>query len=160
MKKIIFGIVIIGIIIWIVSVSDKEVIDTEPRDGETPMVFSIRGELLDVTEGEVVRGVQTTETTSGVAEAGYTSDEYLMSATFTDLPTPQGDDFYEGWVVRKGLRFSVISTGPLTNEGDGTYTNVFTSDENLLDHSFYVLTLEPNDGDPAPADHILEGDME
>jgi len=35
--------------------------------------------------------------------------------------------------------------------------NNFTSDIDYSSYDFYVLTLEPNDGDPAPADHIVEG---
>ena len=78
--------------------------------------------------------------------------------TFENLPNPVGTDFYEGWIVRKGLRFDVISSGRVEKVG-GVYTNTYSSGQDLTDHDFYVLTIEPDDGDPAPAGHILEGTL-
>lgn len=132
---------------------------TQPAEGVAPAEPTISGELLDVTKGEDVRGINTGGTASGTASAGFANGQYRLEAVFENLPEPQGTDFYEGWVVRRGGEFSVISTGPLTQEDGTTYSNVFTSAEDLLDHDFYVLTLEPDDGDPAPADHIVEGEM-
>jgi len=109
-------------------------------------VFS--GALEDVTGGEAL----------GVATAVYKNNKYTLEVAFSNLPEPNGTDFYEGWIVRKGIGFDVISTGPLMIE-NGIYVNIFTSPENLTDHAFYVLTLEPDDGDPAPAEHILEGTL-
>lgn len=37
--------------------------------------------------------------------------------------------------------------------------NTYSSGEDLTDHNFYVLTIEPDDGNPAPADHIVEGTL-
>jgi hypothetical protein len=133
--------------------------DTSPANGSETPRYILSGSLEDVTEGKEVRGIKTLPSTTGTVQAGFAGETFIMEAIFSDLPEPQGDDFYEGWLVRKGLRFSVVSTGKLTDEGDGAYSNLFTSEEDLLDHDFYVLTIEPNDGDPAPADHILEGDL-
>ena len=90
-------------------------------------------------------------------EVSYQNYTYTLYAEFEDLPILDDDYFYEGWVVRNSP-LSVISTGP-TEINDGVHSNNFTSEEDLRDHSFYVLTLEPNDGDPAPAEHILEGNV-
>ena len=43
---------------------------------------------------------------------------------------------------------------------DGIYSNSFSTEKNYLEYDFYVLTIEPDDGDPAPDKHILEGTME
>jgi len=57
------------------------------------------------------------------------------------------------------INFDVISTGKLV-EADGHYKNIFVGDTDQTDYARYVLTLEPDDGDPAPAkDHIVEGDL-
>lgn len=133
--------------------------NTEPADGALPFEPMTLGTLDDVTNGEVVRGITTSPNTTGTARAGFDGDIFIVEADFFNLPDPVGDDFYEGWIVRRGEDFSVISTGVLTREDVGTYTNVFTSNTDLLDHTVYILTLEPNDGDPAPADHILEGEL-
>jgi len=92
---------------------------------------------------------------SGLAKARY-EETYEMLATFKDLIDPEDGFFYEGWIIRKGLQSSVISTGK-AEKVDGVFMNAFTSDEDLSDHLEYVLTLEPDDGNPAPADHVVEG---
>ena len=77
-------------------------------------------------------------------------------AEFENLPDAGADNFYEWWIVRMTEWLSVLSTGELTMGGDEKYINDWMSDGNIDDHTFYVLTLEPRDNDPAPADHILE----
>lgn len=104
------------------------------------------GDLSDVTGGDA----------SGFVQVEYEDGNYKLVAVFEDLPEPEGTDFYEGWVVRRGENKSVISTGK-AEAPDGIYVNMFESTEDLRDHDYYVLTLEPDDGDPAPAEHILDG---
>lgn len=122
--------------------------------------YSIEGKLFDVTGSEIIYGIETGGAASGVAKAGYEDGSYHLIATFENIPDPINENryFYEGWVVRRGADFSVISTGKVNKE-EGGYVNLYTSETNLLDHDFYVLTLEPNDGDPAPDEHIVEGTM-
>ncbi len=123
-----------------------------PADGKgSPILFLQAGALEDVSGGEA----------TGMAQAGYSaaSNMYLMEAVFENLPEPEGTDFYEGWIVRRGDSMSVLSTGRAEPEGENMYSNVYRAEEDLMDHTFYVLTLEPDDGDPAPAAHILEGVM-
>lgn len=121
------------------------------------MDFQFQGSLEDVTSGDI-RGTPFDGSSSGVAKAVFADGMYHLIVDFENLPDPVTDDFYEGWVVRKGLRFSVISTGAL-EKVDGKYVNKYMSSTDLTDHDFYVLTLEPNDGDPAPDAHVLEGTM-
>lgn len=118
--------------------------------------FQYKGLLSDVTKGSI-RGTNTNGNATGIARAGF-DETYSLRVTFENLPDPAGDDFYEGWVVRRGEDFNVISTGPVGKIED-QYINVYMSNTDFTDHDFYVLTLEPNDGDPAPADHIVEGTM-
>lgn len=135
----------------------KEV-DTAMQQEMMAMSYDYEGNLLDVTGGSDVRGINTAGESSGTAKATFADGVYSLVATFSDLPDPVGTDFYEGWVVRRGADFSVISTGSL-EKTDGVYTNIYSSGTDLTDHDFYVLTLEPDDGDPSPADHIVEGVM-
>jgi len=134
-------------------------VDGEMMTKMMQMVYQYEGVLSDVTAGEDIRGVNTKGESSGLAKANYKDGQYNLLATFENLPDPVGSDFYEGWIVRKGLNFDVISSGAL-EKIDGVYTNTYVSGQDLTDHSFYVLTLEPDDGNPAPADHILEGVMQ
>jgi hypothetical protein len=94
---------------------------------------------------------------SGLALATYDEGTYKLFAGFSGLRDPSGTDFYEGWIVRK-KPFEFLSTGKVDKLG-GVYTNTYQSGDNLTDHDFYVLTLEPDDGDPGPAAHIVEGLM-
>ncbi len=109
-------------------------------------VYDYKGELADVSGGSA----------RGMAKATFAHGAYNLLATFETLPDLKGTDFYEGWVVRKGTPMSIVSTGKVEKHGT-SYMNVYRSGQDLTDHTFYVLTLEPDDGDPAPAKHILEG---
>ncbi len=120
-------------------------IDEQKSMGPGPFDFS--GELADVSGGIA----------TGTVGAYYEEGGYMLFAEFKDLPHPEEGFFYEGWIVRNSP-LSVLSTGKAVRSL-GDYHNNFTSSENLLDHDFYVLTLEPDDGNPEPADHILEGTM-
>jgi len=113
-----------------------------------PGPFDINGELEDVSGGNA-----TGYAGASILESG----KYYLYVTFDDLPNPEEGFFYEGWVVKKP--FSVISTGP-AERVLGKYHNAYESETDLLDHDFYVLTIEPDDGNPDPADHVLEGTME
>ncbi|PCI29972.1 hypothetical protein COB55_01165 [Candidatus Wolfebacteria bacterium] len=137
---------------------EMEKIDDVMMDSITKMPYQYAGQLLDVTKGEVIRGLDTKGTSSGLAQSTIKDGKYTLLVSSKDLPDPQGTDFYEGWVVRKGLSFSVVSTGKL-EKVDGVYINMYVSNDDLIDHDFYVLTIEPDDGNPAPAEHILEGTM-
>ncbi len=119
------------------------------------LVYSHQAQLVDVTDGNVVRGIATGNQATGRAVAGLSDEFYVLMASFEYLPQPQGTDFYEGWVVRRDP-LSVVSTGKLTST-DGVYTNTYLSTTDFTDHDLYVLTVEPSDGDPAPADHVVEG---
>lgn len=102
--------------------------------------------LADVTGGEAF----------GIARSQFVNGQYTLLVEMGNIPPTAEDYFYEGWIVRRGAELSVISTGKAEVHEEG-YVNVFRSPSDLTDHDFYVLTLEPDDGDPAPDEHILEG---
>jgi hypothetical protein len=107
--------------------------------------YNYHGDLVDVANGNA----------TGKAYAKQSEESYMLYATFENLPDITDEFFYEGWVVRKSP-LSVLSTGKAVIK-DGRYENNYLADGDLADHDFYVLTVEPDDGDPAPADHVLEG---
>lgn len=127
-----------------VVIEDQEKQLMEARKGE----FTLKGELTDVRGGNA----------TGTAMAGYQPSGYALEATFQNLPDPQGTDFYEGWILIQGDATTVMTTGRAKKVENG-YVNEFSSDADLTERTFYVLTLEPDDGDPRPAEHILEGEM-
>jgi hypothetical protein len=134
----------------------------EKTEAMKKMSYYFLGQLEDVTNNKNVLGINTGGKAIGTAKSGFYDGKYMMYASFKNLPTPTGTDFYEGWIVRKGDDFDVISTGRVKKTSSGNYyqyDNTYTSAKDLTDHTFYVLTIEPDDGDPAPAGHILEGTM-
>ena len=111
--------------------------------------------VTDVTKGAELRGVTTSADAAGFAKVAWDGTTFNLHGGFTGLSDPIGDDFYEGWLVRQSP-FAFISTGEL-EKIDGEYHDFFNSSIDYSEYDFYVLTLEPNDGNDAPADHILEG---
>jgi hypothetical protein len=138
------------LLISLVALMGCTTTQSTPPPVQVQDVYTLSGELYDVSGGQA----------SGTARATYQDGTYALISTFSDLPDPQGTDFYEGWIVKTtaGVPTSVISTGRALKAG-ASYTNPYSSAEDLRDHTFYVLTLEPDDGDPAPAAHILEGTL-
>jgi len=139
-------------------------IPADPFAALRAMTYDQSAPLVDVSSGAVIstlNGKQTKLNTagdaSGEAHALFSQGTYTLFAEFDIPDLPNNEAFYEGWVVRKSP-LSIISTGRL-EQVDGMWYNTFAIDKNLLDHRQYVLTLEPEDGDPAPAAHVVEGDF-
>lgn len=165
--KIVIGAVIIIVIIGIgayflvfkSSVSEP-LANTSPSaspQNETSMMAEgtvYNADLLDVTRGAIL-GVDTQRKSTGEVTVMESSGSYSLNATFENLPDPKGSDFYEGWLVSSNP-VAVISTGVAVKE-DGKYVNRFETTTDASFYTMYVLTLEPDDNDPASAYHILEG---
>lgn len=133
------------------STSENTQIEEQQSAETVTTVYELTGVLADVSESG----------SSGVVEASYFSDgNYELLATFDDLAPTTNGDFYEGWLVNRETQ-DFFSTGIVVNDPAGEQVNSYKSD---IDHQadgydFYVLTLEPDDGDPAPAEHIVEGPL-
>ena len=111
--------------------------------------------LENVVGNQTIRWISFNWTEMWSASSTTTSAGTHVFAQFDSLPDAGPDNFYEGWIVRMSGWVSVLSTGELEMR-DGSYVNDWMIWDDIADHTFYVLTLEPNDNDPAPADHILE----
>ena len=115
--------------------------------------------LTDVTEGLYVDSITTEGEALGMLEVSISSERTMLRAVFENLPLLDEDYFYEGWLVDTDGTNSFISTGEALLDSRGNHVNDFVSTEDLSAYDQYVLTLEPNDGDPAPDGHLLEGDI-
>lgn len=137
-----------------VEAEEKEVIQ------EVVEIYQYSGDLEDVLSKTALikqRGLLRSGVMSGIAKYRYENEIYDLYVEFENLPTPLNDDFYEGWVVRD-TPFAFVSTGKL-EEIDGIMTNTFISTNDYSEYNLYVLTIEPNDGNDAPAGHVIEGYM-
>lgn len=79
------------------------------------------------------------------------------------LPPLEEGYFYEGWVVRSEP-LDVVSTGALEQvefeDGILDFRNNLELEGDFSEHVQYIITLEPDDGDPAPAAHVAETTFE
>ncbi len=93
---------------------------------------------------------------SGVATSEWsgTAFRHVIVAT---LPDPPQGYFYEGWLIRS-RPFDFLSTGHLIQHADDLkWYLVWESSEDRRDFRKIIVTLEPDDKDPAPNIHVLEG---
>ncbi|PIR47657.1 hypothetical protein COV06_02475 [Candidatus Uhrbacteria bacterium CG10_big_fil_rev_8_21_14_0_10_50_16] len=83
--------------------------------------------------------------------------QHVIVATLPDLPVGY---YYEGWLIRS-KPFNFVSTGKFIQHADDLkWYLLFESPEDRLDYKKVVITLEPDDGNIAPADHVMEGVFE
>ncbi len=106
------------------------------------------GIMADVTGG-TAKGF-------GTIDGNLDDEEVTLVVDMDGLPELEDGFFYEGWLVHSDP-FTVVSTGVLVHGDEvGEFSN--TAFVEVMNNDIkYILTLEPDDGDPAPADHILEG---
>lgn len=93
---------------------------------------------------------------SGTASVQFVDGVYQHVAVGV-LPDPPLGYFYEGWLIRS-KPFDFFSTGRFIQHADDLrWYLLYESDDDKMDYRKVIVTLEPDDGDPAPADHVLEG---
>lgn len=102
--------------------------------------------LADVTGGD----------SYGTAHATLKTGSFTIIAQMGNLPEPASGYFYEGWLVRRGGSMAVLSLGR-AQKTEKEYAMVYLTRTDLSDHDFFVVTLESDDGNSAPGEHILEG---
>lgn len=117
--------------------------EQEAMNQDRVLDFSIV--LTNVSEGEA----------EGYGNYGTMENETKLFASF-DVVDPGPDFFYEGWLVCDGKPYTTNAL----ELNDGRYENIFVSTEVPTDCQKYVLTIEPDDNDPAPADHVMDGVFE
>ncbi len=116
-------------------------------------------EKIDPIKGELSFGLSDVIGGTASAEAwivfkdGVTYHKVIAE----QLPVLENDDFYEGWMVNPGPPLDFFSTGVMIHDEEkGIWLLKYEIEGDKNDYSKVVITLEPNDGDPAPAKHIIE----
>ncbi|MFC1637908.1 hypothetical protein ACFL2R_00645 [Patescibacteria group bacterium] len=108
------------------STTGQSVLDSIKDNSETKT-----GTLSDVTGG----------TSSGTTYL-LRDNQMLYHTIEANLPDPQGNNEYEGWLVKKGFVVKFFSTGVMNKESDGTYSLSYTSNELSEGYDFVVITEE------------------
>ena len=103
--------------------------------------------LADVTGGS----------SFGLAFSKWESGNFTLIAKVGNLPVVSEGEQYVGWFVKRGEPLRVMNVGSVVPAGD-QFAIVFTSQTDLSDYDFFVLTREQQDDNPQPSrEHILEG---
>lgn len=100
------------------------------------------------------------ESATGHATRG-TQEGYFYHTVKTSLPAIDREkQFYEGWLLRP-VPFDFFSTGEMVTNDLGEFVLVWAGEPGK-DYQAYtkvVITIENKDGNPDPAQHILEGEF-
>ena len=94
---------------------------------------------------------------NGVTQSHLFEDGHFVHSVNLNIEPAEDGYFYEGWLVKGS---DIISTGHMSNYfGDSRHNLKFEADEDYTGHLKVVVTLEPDDGDPAPAGHVAQGKL-
>ncbi len=131
-------------------VLDESVVDEANIAQDTTNVAISEGALETLLE-PVVGTHGSGTATSEIADGRF---QHVAVAT---LPEPPEGYFYEGWLIRS-RPFDFFSTGRFIQHADDLkWYLVWDGPEDKRDFKKVIVTLEPDDGDEAPSEHVLEG---
>ncbi len=135
----------------------KKILSDAQKTIITERSFTHGGDAFDVTDKQNVSGLLTEGKGEGQLKAVFDekANEYSFMAEMKRFPPSPSGYYYEGWVVRSNP-FRYISIGRAESKDDVSLI-FYQSSSNVLDHQFFVLTLEADDNNAAPSVHVLEG---
>lgn len=116
--------------------------------------------LDNVAAGSTIAGVEFQDNIIARAEATYYdgSRDFDLEVEYFRLPSIPDGYLYEWWLVNRDTN-EYVSLGnnknfPVLSRRDAKLTISVKRD--LRNYDFHVLTLEKDDGNPEPGDHILQ----
>lgn len=122
---------------------------TEAEKEEIERIFREKGVemtmLKDVSGGQVV----------GTGWRYFDGNKFMQKIEASRLPAVGKGFYYEGWLVSDQGFFSI---GRMAEE-EGTGRLYYATNKDKSEFKGAVVTLEPEDGNPAPDKHILEGNF-
>ena len=125
-----------------------------PKDGQ--VVDANHGRETSLAYGAMA-GVNGTPA-NGVAQAHSFEDGHYLHTIQLNIEAAPDGSYYEGWISKEGA--SPVSTGQLTNAmGDVRHSVRFEAQKDFTGYLNVTVTLEKDDGNPAPSDRVAEGVM-
>jgi hypothetical protein len=112
-------------------------------------VLNDSGEQTSLTAVEGYAGM-------GTAIRAFEDGKFYLKLQASGLSMLEKGYFYEGWLSKDG---EVLSTGRMEVSADGSGVLYYTASQDRTAYHKVVITLEPEDGNPAPDTHILEGEF-
>lgn len=119
-------------------------------------------DLVDETRGKevwlavgAITGLEGTPA-NGVVQSHYFSDGTYQHGMQININQAEPGYFYEGWLVHPVTK-DFISTGRIrVLLNDVRHTLQYEIKQDYREYTNVVVTLEPDDNDPAPAVHVAE----
>ncbi len=172
MKQIVGVLAMLALVIggvWLASRDEQEeevapeiVLESSEQmevDLQMPMTETERQEIEEKFASEGVEMVVLKDVAGGQAVGTawrqFDGEKFFHKVEASGLAALEKGFFYEGWLVGDNGFFSTGRLGEV--EGQGSLYYKVDEDKNGFEG--VVITLEPEDGDPAPAEHILEGNF-
>lgn len=138
-----------------IPVGDAIVLEQE-ADQEADIAQDIR-DVSVASDAQVVQLAPIKDFRGVASASSQYSDEGFQHIIVATLPNPPVGYFYEGWLIRS-KPFDFFSTGRFIQQADDLkWYLLWQGSEDKGDYRKVVITLEPEDGDAAPAEHVMEG---
>ncbi len=153
-------------VLSLLLISCKEQVEVSSPD-DTTIEYNVPmpsgGEFTDVEEGSEewfaigpMAGVGESKA-NGVAEGHvFETGVYRFTMQLNVERAPDGS-FYEAWLVNPSTQ-DTVSAGHLSSHfGDVRHYLQYQTDKDMRDYTTVKVTLEADDGNPAPATPVAEG---
>lgn len=154
------GVLFAASLVFFLNANDETVVPTT-GSGDSESAVEQPAERVLVYEATATLEDVSNSGSSGVVTAEYYDDGlYELLAEFEDLAELDSGFFYEGWLVNQTTN-DFFSTGALEVDPQGNLVDNYLGEKDYQSegYDFYVLTLEPDDDNPEPAKHIVEGKL-
>lgn len=94
---------------------------------------------------------------SGQAKRAFSDGKFYHKVEASNLKSLEKGFYYEGWLMNSQDLY--ISTGRMEADAFSNGQLYYLSSTDKSEYSKVVVTLEPEDGNPEPTQHILEGEF-
>lgn len=155
-------ILVLGGILWFRS--HRPAADTTAENTESTLVDLLEPGSEDAPIARAREETDLTDVRGGSSWAVASrqiEDAVFRHTIVANLPALAEGYAYEGWLLVEEP-FLFFSTGTFQPNADGTFGLVWEGvrGKDYQHYTQVIVTLEPIDGDPAPAEHVLEGEFE
>src|SRR3972149_1636312 len=94
---------------------------------------------------------------TGKAWLAFYAEKTYLRMRAAGLLESRGSNYYEGWIMKNSKSNEFFLAGNIDLSADGAGIIDLVLDGDKTDFRTIVITNEPNDGNPIPDIHILEG---
>ncbi|MEK7665792.1 MAG: anti-sigma factor [Patescibacteria group bacterium] len=154
-------VVFIGGILWFRAQGEDNTPPSQKAESSIVNVLEQSNDLApDERDREEIELVDVRGGTSWAIASRQVDDRLFRHTIVAYLPEISEGYTYEGWLLIEEP-FIFFSTGNFQPNADGTFGLVWEGDlgKDYVNYSKVIVTLEPIDGDDAPAEHILDGEF-